>query len=174
LTIASELSSLGQNMAYRYTINAKDKGSTLKEYVYKPNDRILIRWISGLWSANPAFGYYDAIGDPAGHMGKDSYLYPGDREGALIAVIGIPAFWRFYIGNYNVIHNPNASGQLWVAINDDWTGAYGPGYADNDGSIVIEVSYASEVKDLAEKVSYASEVKDPVEKVPSRSVEANS
>src|SRR5258706_15403803 len=115
-------------MADRYSIDAKVKGTALEEWVYKPNDRIVIRWVSGLWSANPPFGYYDAIGDPAAHMGKDTYLMPNSREGGLIACIGEPAQWKYFIGDYGVIQDPYAAGQLWVAINDDWSGTYGPGY----------------------------------------------
>jgi hypothetical protein len=60
------------------------------------------------------------------------------NKGALIGAVGEPAQTLIFLGDNGSIWGPFA-GQVWVAINDDWYDQHGAGYADNQGTITIQV-----------------------------------
>lgn len=136
-------------MPLSFTIKANARGTILPGVVLRPQDRWEIRWTAGAWTANPTGGvppqWYDANGNP-NVKAKGGYLLYGVNEGGLIACIGNPATQdaKFFAGNYAIIGDGRHAGQLWVAINDDWDGSFGAGYADNQGEITIQVTQIAE------------------------------
>lgn len=138
-----------------YIVQAAAKGTVLP-FVLKPQDSVIVRWVSGFWTCNPAVppAQYDANGNP-NYTAKAGYLYPGALEGRLIACVGSPAVKAFPVGNYGVVHG--FAGQLWVACNDDWSGTYGAGYGDNRGAISVEVLYT---RDLLSRLRSDKEIAD--------------
>ena len=121
-----------------YTIDARTKGTILPGWVLTPQQRVVIRWLSGLWSSNPGVqpSMHDANGNP-NYKAKGGYLLPGSNEGCLVACVGNPAIRKYFVGNYGIVGG--TAGQLWVACNDDWNAIFGAGYTDNAGSVQIEV-----------------------------------
>ena len=120
-------------------VGAKAKGTYLN-IDYTQGETWVVRYTgTATWSASPSSNiepiYYDANGHP-GIVGREHYALPGANEGALVGVVGNPGY-PFLVGNYKAIHFNDRTGALWVLINDDWTGAYGPGYSDNDGTIEV-------------------------------------
>lgn len=103
--------------------------------------RIAIYYRGGQWSADPRYGLYDANGDqrsdPNTQSAQGSYALPGHRMGALVARIGTAH--PFFVGDSLTDYQPSSGGSLYLTINDDITGSFGRGYADNVGSINVEV-----------------------------------
>lgn len=134
-------------MAQRLTIEATRKG-TLSSVVVAPNESWVVRWVEGFWTCNPTVAppHYDANGNP-NHRAGQGYFVPGALEGALCGVIANPGR-AFGIGNYRLIQTQSQAGVLWFAINDDWNGQFGRGYADNQGSITIEIAPLQEARSL--------------------------
>lgn len=105
-------------------------------YVVNPGDQIVIIWITGEWTANPAWGIMvNGTGNPAYAQAPTGYALPGAAQGALV---GRVANQPFLIGNRGVVPS-NLSGMLYLAINDDVNGIYGAGYKDNTGSLKVMI-----------------------------------
>jgi hypothetical protein len=98
-----------------------------------------ISYLSGLWTANPNDNngeLYNAAGNPTYINAKSGYTMPNENEGALIGKIGQTVF---LIG-MGATTPAGLSGNLELCINDDLTGEYGAGLADNIGSIVMQIT----------------------------------
>lgn len=105
-------------------------------YTVQAGSKIVVMWLSGEWSANPAWGYMvNGNGNPNFPSAKTGYALPGAPEGALVGKVGNQAF---LIGNTGVVPQ-NLTGTLYLAINDDVNGIYGPGYTDNIGSLKVMI-----------------------------------
>jgi hypothetical protein len=105
-------------------------------YQIRAGEKIVVMWISGQWSANPAWGILvNGLGNPQFPQAPTGYALPGAPEGALVGRVGSQAF---LIGNRGVVPQ-NLSGTLYLAINDDVNGIYGAGYTDNIGSVKVMI-----------------------------------
>lgn len=93
-----------------------------------------IRVLSGSWSANPAFGFYDGNGW-VGKAAQDGYAFPGGTEGALVGCIG---GFVFQVGDESFLHCLT-SGELLLSINDDISGKHGAGFSDNRGALTVSI-----------------------------------
>ncbi|MEA5260666.1 hypothetical protein VB264_22905 [Arcicella aquatica] len=105
----------------------------------EPSSLLSIAYVSGLWTANPQDNngqLYNANGTPSNIPAKAGYTMPGQNEGSLIGKVGDTVF---FVGMGTNIP-PNLSGELLLCINDDLSGAYGQGFADNEGSIIVQVN----------------------------------
>jgi len=125
----------------QFTIPSTAKGVILPGWILTPNSKVVIRWIGGYWTSNPNVPppQYDANGNQ-NYNASGAYLLPGAKEGSLVACIGNPAISKWGVGNYGVVGGDgHSAGQLWVACNDDWNASTGAGYADNKGSVIIQV-----------------------------------
>jgi len=105
-------------------------------YSVKAGDRIVVTWLSGEWSANPAWGILvNGNGNPSFPSAKTGYAMPGQPEGALVGKVGNSVF---LVGNTAVVP-ANLAGTLYLAINDDVNGIYGAGYTDNIGALKVMI-----------------------------------
>lgn len=108
--------------------------------VISPSIQITTTYKGGSWTANPATGMVDANGNGT-YVAKSGYTMPGAQEGALIGrvvqsetLISAP----FLLGNSGMVPS-ELSGELQFCINDDLNHVYGDGFADNVGSVTIDV-----------------------------------
>lgn len=99
---------------------------------------VSLRPTPGSWTANPTTGMVGAAGHP-GLIAKPGYALPGAQEGLLVGQVGATVF---PIGD-NAAIPAGATGRLYLSINDDLSGEYGAGFADNEGSLTVEISVAS-------------------------------
>lgn len=98
-------------------------------------ETVKIRYTGGRWSVSPAASNLTAQGATR-FIAKPGYALPGRPEGALVGRIGQGA--PFYVGNgYEV--PVGQTGELQLAANDDVSGKYGRGYADNSGALTVEI-----------------------------------
>jgi hypothetical protein len=105
-------------------------------YTVQSGNKIVVVWLSGEWSANPAWGkLFNGNGNPQYPQAKTGYALPGAPEGALVGKVGNQAF---LIGNTAIVPQ-HLSGTLLLAINDDVNGIYGPGYKDNIGELKVMI-----------------------------------
>ncbi|KQB43360.1 hypothetical protein [Flavobacterium aquidurense] len=98
-----------------------------------------ISYLKGLWTANPNDNYgqlYNANGNPTYINAKPGYTMPNENEGALIGKVGDTVF---LIG-MGATTPVGLVGKLELCINDDLTGEYGAGLADNIGSITVQIT----------------------------------
>ncbi|MDJ0770343.1 MAG: hypothetical protein QNJ12_16210 [Ilumatobacter sp.] len=100
-----------------------------------PTDTLLIRYVSGNWSISPAASNLTATGARQ-YRAKQGYAMPGKPEGSLIGRIGTTVF---YVGQ-GTTAPPGLEGELELIANDDLAGGFGAGYADNSGSITVEIT----------------------------------
>lgn len=140
----------------QFTIPAAAKGVILPGWILTPNSKVVIRWIGGYWTSNPNVPppQYDANGNQ-NYTASRVYLLPGAKEGSLVACIGNSAISKWKVGNYGIVGGDgHSAGQLWVACNDDWNASTGAGYADNKGSITIQViPYAQFLQELTDEMA---------------------
>jgi hypothetical protein len=116
-----------------YTVLASQKWQATGVYV-QPNQSLVVAWLNGAWTANPAWGFtVNGQGNPSLPNARPGYAMPGVAEGALVGMIQNNVF---LIGNWSNTPS-NMSGQLFLTINDDLNGIYGPGYTDNSGSLKV-------------------------------------
>jgi hypothetical protein len=116
-----------------YTVQAALKWQPTAVYV-PPGGGMVVAWLNGAWTANPAWGFsVNGRGNLALPSAKPGYAMPGVPEGALVGLLQTTVF---LIGNWTRIP-PQLSGQLYLTINDDLDGKYGPGYTDNSGSLKV-------------------------------------
>ncbi|WP_201748005.1 hypothetical protein [Chitinophaga vietnamensis] len=97
-----------------------------------------ISYVSGLWTANPQDNggqLYNAAGNPVFISAKQGYAMPNQDEGALIGKVGNTVF---LVGMGTTLP-PKLSGEIQLCINDDLTGQYGSGLADNIGAIIVSI-----------------------------------
>lgn len=106
-------------------------------------EKLVIEYIAGKWTANPCTGYATASGTP-NLKAKYGYTLPDANEGALIGKISEKGT-AFLVGEFVEVKNSVETGELFLCINDDLDCCYGNGVTDNLGS--IEVSIASVLKD---------------------------
>ena len=109
-----------------------------------PTSNISIAYQSGTWTADPQTNggqLYDANGCPGLPVPASQPLYPlvGANMGALVGRVGNTGP-VFLIGDGPTAVPQGQSGELQLVINDDLTGAYGPGLADNIGSVTVQIS----------------------------------
>lgn len=111
-----------------------------------PGDTVTINYQSGLWTADPhtnGGNLYDANGFAGITVNQQGYTLPGANMGALCGFIGGQPVGdgsdnAFLVGDsYN--ETCQASGQLWLCINDDLKGKYGAGLNDNIGNVTVTV-----------------------------------
>ncbi|MBL4594796.1 MAG: hypothetical protein JKX68_13425 [Flavobacteriales bacterium] len=129
---------LNSSVAYTVQANIKwqDTGITINR-----GDHVTIIYTEGEWTANPATGFVDANGN-SNLKAKSGYTLPGANEGALCGKIGAEGD-VFLIGNAKEI--PEGSlGNLFLCINDDLNGEYGPGFADNEGAVTVSIDVGTE------------------------------
>jgi hypothetical protein len=116
-----------------YTVYAAQKWQGTGVYV-QPGQSLLVAWLNGEWTSNPAWGFnVNGRGNPALPNAKPGYAMPGVPEGALVGMIQNNVF---LVGNWSKTPS-QMSGQLYLTINDDLNGIYGPGYTDNTGSLKV-------------------------------------
>jgi len=72
-----------------------------------------------------------------GYIAKPGYTLPGANEGALCGKVG-ESGEVFLIGKEAQVP-AGLSGNLFLCINDDLNGKYGPGFSDNEGSVTVAV-----------------------------------
>lgn len=105
---------------------------------------VTITWVGGGWTADPDTNggqLYDAAGCPGLNVPTDQPLYPlvGVPMGGLVGRIGNSGT-PFFIGRGPyLMPSTFPSGELQLCINDDLTGAYGAGLADNSGSVSVGI-----------------------------------
>jgi hypothetical protein len=99
---------------------------------------VSLRPTSGSWTANPATGMVGAAGHP-GLIAKPGYVLPGALEGVLVGQVGATVFPI----EDSVAIPAGATGRLYLSINDDMSDEYGAGFADNEGSLTVEITVAS-------------------------------
>lgn len=104
-----------------------------------PGLQLWIAYDSGKWTADPSDNggaQYDANGSPDIMVPMDQTAYPivGVPMGALVGRVG--GGTPFLIENGSVVP-ADKSGPLELCINDDLTGAYGPGLKDNAGAVTV-------------------------------------
>ncbi len=99
-------------------------------------DTVEVRYNGGMWTANPSTGMTDANGNSA-YIAKDGYTLPGKNEGALCGRIGENGN-VFLVGKVATLPK-GESGSLYLCINDDLDGRYGPGLSDNTGEVTVNV-----------------------------------
>lgn len=99
--------------------------------------RVQLDCQSGQWTANPEiYQGYGANGCTL--TAKPGYALPGVPEGALVGRIGTDNSKAFLVGDhYDGV--ATASGDLYLAINDDVAGRYGKGYTDNQGTLAVAI-----------------------------------
>lgn len=110
---------------------------------------------TGQWSANPSFyGDTDASGVRMDNKAlaytnaKSGYTLPGAPESILVGYIGDfepsgapPAGSTFPLACASEIKvTAQATGTLFLSINDDVEGKYGKGYTDNRGSLSVTIT----------------------------------
>lgn len=104
---------------------------------------LTVSFRSGLWSADPKTNDgapYDAKGCPGVIVPADQTGYPivGVAMGALVGRIG--GGTPFLVGDGISLSSAPAGGLLELCINDDINHLYGPGLADNFGSVSVEIT----------------------------------
>jgi vitellogenic carboxypeptidase-like protein len=118
------------------TVQAKtkwmDTGITLSE-----DKNIILKYLSGTWTANPATGFVDASGNSK-YIAKTGYTLPGENEGALCGKIGDSGD-VFLIGKEKKV-KPSQTSNLFLCINDDLDGKYGAGFSDNEGTLSVAIA----------------------------------
>jgi hypothetical protein len=143
----------GPAIAYtEYTINATQTWQDTEVNV-ATGVAVTINAMSGVWTANPdsnGGALYGANGAPGLIVAANKTSYPlvGAQEGALIGRFG-DAGIPFFIGDSNFTVNTSTAGNLQLVINDDLTGQYGAGLADNVGSINFIIDGADKVMPLS-------------------------
>jgi hypothetical protein len=126
----------GQGTVFALEVAAKivrvDTGLMVEEDL-----RVSLRPTSGSWTANPSTDMVGAAGHP-GLIARDSYALPGALEGLLVGHVDARVF---SIGDGAAVPDGEA-GRLSLGINDDVSGKYGDGFADNEGSLRVEIIVA--------------------------------
>ncbi|MDH3999612.1 MAG: S10 family peptidase, partial [Desulfuromonadales bacterium] len=116
----------------RATTKWLDSGISLRQ-----GATLLVKAMSGHWSANPANGFFGADGDKR-HIAKVGYTLPSEKEGALCGRIS--ATGKAFLIGAEAQWTVAESGNLFLCINDDLNGEYGAGFSDNEGSVTVAVS----------------------------------
>ena len=99
---------------------------------------VSLRSRSGSWTANPAMGMVGPTGHPD-LIAKPGYSLPAAFEGLLVGKVGTAVF---PIAGGTAVP-AGATGRLYLSINDDMSGEYGAGFADNEGSMQVEITVGS-------------------------------
>lgn len=123
------------NQAWQNTGLTVTQGNTLS-----------INYQNGLWTADPQTNggnLYDAAGCPGITVTQPGYTLLGVNMGALCAFIGSQPVGNgsdaaFFIGD-GYSGTSQASGQLWLCIDDDLQGRYGAGLTDNIGNVTVTI-----------------------------------
>jgi len=123
------------NLPVTFTVQANLKWQDSGVIVFA-KDQVTVRWLSGLWTADPHTSMYTSYGDPNYPDAKPGYTLPGSRVGALIGKVNDQVF---LIGESGTVP-PALYGHLQLCINDDLNGIYGPGFSDNVGSVTVEIT----------------------------------
>lgn len=117
------------------TVQAKSKWPDSGISIEK-GDRVIVRYTGGRWTANPETGFVDANGNSE-FIAKPGYTLPGANEGALCARVG-ESGKVVLIGDEGQVPS-DSSGKLYLCINDDLNGEYGPGFSDNEGAVTVTI-----------------------------------
>lgn len=118
------------------TVDARVKWQDTGASISK-GDRVVVTYLQGQWTANPETGLVDANGNSS-LIAKSGYALPGDNEGALCGKIGETGD-VFLIGDIKE-YISSSSGNLFLCINDDLNGEYGPGFSDNEGLVTVSIN----------------------------------
>lgn len=135
--ILSLLAYSNDQQATFFCVDAKKKWQSTGVQV-KADRLVAISYYRGLWTANPNDNQgklYNSAGNPTFIAAKPGYALPGANEGALIGKVGDTVF---LIG-LNATVPDNLEGELLLCINDDLNAAYGDGFADNKGEIMVNI-----------------------------------
>ena len=103
-------------------------------------DSVIISYLRGRWSINPAQKACDGNGCPGMIADNDSYVMALVNEGALCGKIGEDGE-PFFIGNTREIV-AEGGGELYLVVNDDIDHERGAGFADNSGELEIVIYIA--------------------------------
>ena len=118
-----------------FVVNAKLKWPSTG-YQVSAGGKVVVIWLSGEWSANPAWGeLFNGDGNPAYPQSPTGYAMPGTPQGSLVGMVNNQVF---FIGNRGVVPQ-NLTVTLYLAINDDLNGIYGAGYTDNIGALKVMI-----------------------------------
>ena len=110
------------------------------DFLVEPSITVTVKYISGQWTANPATGMVGANGNSS-LKAKEGYALPGENEGALVGrVVNNDGPGPVFLVGDSVTVQNNVKGYLELGINDDLMGAFGAGFADNEGELLVEVS----------------------------------
>jgi hypothetical protein len=112
-----------------------------------PGDTISIQYESGMWTADPKTNggnMYDAAGCTGLKVNQPGFTLLGENMGALCGFVGAQPVGdgsddAFLVAN-GYSGTSQASGALWLCINDDLKGRYGSGLTDNSGSVTVSVT----------------------------------
>ncbi|MQP66057.1 hypothetical protein GE253_11970 [Niveispirillum sp. SYP-B3756] len=104
---------------------------------------VTVTYVSGDWTADPKTNdgnAYDANGCPGLIVpgSQTAFPMPGVTMGALVGKVG-ESGTAFLIGDGPQVMPSGDVGTLYLCINDDLTGAYGAGLADNSGSVTVQI-----------------------------------
>ena len=129
-----------------YTVQANQTWQNTGVTVAQGNT-LSINYQSGLWTADPQTNggnLYDAAGCPGITVTQPGYTLLGVNMGALCAFIGSQPVGdgsdpAFLVGD-GYSGTSQASGQLWLCIDDDLQGRYGVGLSDNIGSVTVTIA----------------------------------
>lgn len=104
---------------------------------------VTVTYVSGDWTADPKTNdgnAYDANGCPGVVVpgSQTAFPMPGVTMGALVGRVGESGA-AFLIGDGPQVIPSGDIGNLYLCINDDLTGAYGAGLADNSGSVTVQI-----------------------------------
>ncbi len=103
-----------------------------------PDKLVSISSKSGGWTANPATNngqFYGPDGNPSRRAVQAGYTLPGANEGGLIGKVADTVFW---VGSHVTVPT-GLGGELELCINDDLGALYGAGFADNKGSLNVDI-----------------------------------
>lgn len=125
----------GGGQTTRFTVDARQQWQATGVSV-PAGQRAAIRYVSGQWSVSPGTGTVGPEG-ARGYTAKPGYSLPGSPEGMLVAKIGENGT-PFPVGQ--TAQTPTGqAGMIYLTANDDTIPEYGRGFADNSGSIVVEI-----------------------------------
>ncbi len=121
------------------TVTAKDKWQSTG-ITAQASDKVKIEYKSGTWSIIPNENVTAAGSSITAGSG---YVLPGVKEGSLIGKIGNNS--PFHIGT-GATAPTSQTGILQLITNDDIDQSHGDGFADNSGSINVDITHLTPIE----------------------------